>query len=206
MRYLMAIVAILLLCAGSTMFFYWDDLSALWLPLLVVFLRRAIWRVVYRFFWFMLLLPIMPERARHAYFKLVGAMKHAAVVYSADVVAMWKWAPWWLRVLMALVGAMLSGLAALVLLVIPVHVGKIPFIGVWLKEVGTPALMRSAAARGIELNVPPAWKSAPAHIREFFRKPYMRLWWWTARRLVRTRQAVGRRTLRRLKRKAHSKK
>jgi len=201
----MAIALGLLLCAGSATFYFWDYVSALWLPFLVVFFRRAIWRLAYRFCFFLVIVPFMPDRFRHEYFKLIAALKHATVVYGEDAAAIWKWAPWWLRVPMALGGAVLSGLGAFALLILPVHVGKVPFVGGWLRETGVPYLMRSATAHGIELNLPAAWKGTPEHIRQRLKKPYMRLWWWTARRLVRSRQAIGRRTLRRLKKKARNK-
>lgn len=202
MRYLMAVALALLIGAGSAMFFYWHHVSGFLLPLGVVFFRRVIWHVALRFCLLMFAMPLMSSSTRRAYFKLIAEIKRATVVYGEDLIALWKWSPWWLRLPTLLLGAVFAGLAAFVLLVVPVHVSKIPFAGAWLRETCIPWLMRTAAMRGIERNVSPAWRKVPRSIRRHLEKPFTRLWWWTAWHLVETSQMLGPHSIRRRKKEA----
>ncbi len=193
MRYLMAIVLILLLATGSVLFFYLDDAWALGLPAFYFVGRQAAVRLVWRACWFLVILSVMPDDWRHAYMHLCNVWKQLSMHIAQEVRIVWDWAPWPLKALMIVAAAMCSGLCAFTLFIVPVHVTNIPFVGLWLRDTGLPYLMRSATAKSIELNLPVAWVSMPTYVRQRVRKPYMRVWWWTARRLVHSRQALGRR-------------
>jgi hypothetical protein len=194
MPYSFVVAAVLLLCAGAVAIFYFDSFWGVLIPLTLVFFQRAGWRILYKLLWLLIVIPFMPEKWRHAYFELAKEISQVALRGWNVTQRIWVHAPWWLRVIMSLSGACASGVVALFFLVIPVHVGKIPFVGVWMQEVAMPYLMQTAAARGIEANIPLVWRRMPGAIRLRFDSRYRRLWWWTARWGVRTRQAVGRRT------------
>lgn len=80
-----------------------------------------------------------------------------------------------MRVVLGVLYMFGSGVLAFLLLVVfPVRVQNVPFVGHWLKQVAIPYLMRAAAARGVELNMPKLWGKVPAFLRE----PAERVFWW----------------------------
>ncbi len=187
MRFIVVIVAILLTGAGVAVFFS-PEVAAIVLAVVAIIFRRFIGKIVW-----LLSLMVMPMKWRRAYQALAKSLTHATLERFEVVRVRWIQATWPIRFAMLIAGGLCGGFAAFVLLIMPVHVGKIPFIGIWMREVATPYLMRSATLKGLEAHVPLAWKRIPAQIRAAVSGPYMRLWWYTARKLVGTRQALGKR-------------
>lgn len=182
--------ALLLLIGGGASLFY-DSFVPLLVAAVVFFSRRF----AGRFVWDIFVVPLMPEWARHAYFSAIRALKRAAVLAFIGVRMLWIVSPWPVRAALVLASALAAGLTAFILLVIPVPLGKVPFIGPWLREIVMPYLLRTATAKSIEMHVPEAWRRIPLRLRRTLSWPYMRLWRFSARWAVRTRQAIGRRSL-----------
>lgn len=189
-------IAVLLFCAGCALFYYYSSPEAFALPALVLFLRRAAWKIAYRFFWVFLILPFVPDMWRHKGEKLKRQAYLFARLFARMGRRVWHVSPRPVRFVFSILGALLSGIVAFVCIVlVPVRIQHIPFVGAWLREAGIPYLMRTAAAKQVELYLPEVWKTMPGRVRKVIDCVYRRIWWRTARYAVRTRQVLGRRAL-----------
>ena len=99
-------------------------------------------------------------------------------------------------VLMLMAGASL-GLVALFPLPVPA------FVGLWLKGKILPFVARFALGRWVTSKFPYMVRIVPAPIRGTIRRSYRRLWVWTMRKMIGTRERARKRIERRIKRHHH---
>lgn len=186
MRYAVAFIVALLLCAGIAVFFYEHFIAAMSIVLILSFRRFVFWVL-----WVLFVIPFMPEHWRHV-------LEHGFLKIRRWIVAVleWVWLTWKhghieRRAFMSVCGACACGGLAGVLIFSPGSITRIPLVGQWLSDTVMPYLMRTAAFKTVEANIPEAWKHVPEEVRPLIRRPFVRLWWKTARKGVLTRQMLG---------------
>ena len=186
-------VVILLTCGGIALFYYYSSEAGLALPALSVFLRRAGIRLVSRFLW-VLLLPFLPIMWRNWGRELKAEFNDSVRYMGLQAQRLLRESPTPIRALLFVLYAVCAGITAFVLLVlVPIRVQNIPFVGMWLRETAVPYLMRAAAARGVEFHLPRMWQKVPRFIRVPIGRAHWWILWHTADFAVRTRQASARR-------------
>ena len=110
-----------------------------------------------------------------------------------DALECWNVLPEWLRVPAGLLAGMCAGSVLFVLSFVPFKSELMVFADSTIRGRVVPFLSRIAAARGIRRLTPDAWREAPDTWRTKAERKYLHLWWWTMRRLIRKRMAIGRR-------------
>lgn len=188
---LYAAVAILQFFVGA------NSLYALLMAPLIV-LRSVYWRVGINRLLFIILLagiPIMLRRRTRDYIEqLLGQLRGWFGRRWTGTVRVWTHLPVWLRTFLgvgvvaaALAVTILSGVVLWVIAVLP-FLAKTT-VGLYLVRY----LSNIAAARGVREIAPLLWRAVPGGLRKWIESHYRQLWWWTMRRIVKSRRRVTRR-------------
>ena len=183
-----ALAAILLTSVGTAVYFYFDHAVAIFVTVTMLTFRR----ILSQLFWILIVVPVMPERLRHALAELTRRFRTWRIDAWEDVTTAWQGGTIFVRILISLGAALGSGFIAGMIIYSPGNVRRIPGIGPVLSETVMPYLMKTATVKSVEMHIPTAWRQLPARIRTFFWRPFRYLWWRTARRGLKTRQMAGR--------------
>lgn len=198
--------ALALCVAGVAVFFYLGFEYEFLLAFAFLFSKRFVSRYLSKLLIIPVIYMLLPEAWRHKIDAWLLVYRNNVKRAFNACVSTWKWAPWWLRAIMAIVCAIVAGVTVVVCIFIPVPVKKFPFIGEAMRRQVIPYLMHQSALRGLDDQLPEIVTRIPRGIRDTARKYYMRLWWKTARKLVKTRQGLGRNMVRiKLEKESHRK-
>lgn len=195
---LIAVVLVLLL-ASAGLLYYYDIGYGFFSVLLVGFTEKTAMRWGKKLLITLLIYPLLPDSVRRWIDEAAFTVKHAILRFFDRRVQDWEYAPWWMRLIMLMIGAMLAGLIAAILLILPVHVRKIPYAGEVLQKRIVPWLLHRSAIGQVEKKIPEAAKVLPIYVRRTLGHAYLWLWWKTAVPLFESRQSLSTAMERRLK-------
>ena len=143
MRYAIAFIVALLLCAGIAVFFYEHFIAAMSMVLILSFRRFVFWVL-----WVLFVIPFMPERWRHVLEHGLLKIRHGIVAVLEWVWLTWKHGRLERRAFMSVCGACACGGFAGVLIFSPGSITRIPLIGQWMSD----TVMRISYAHGCVQN------------------------------------------------------
>lgn len=198
------IVAVAIILVAGVLLHVLTGASSLYALLLapLVLLRNVLWRVGLNRLLLIGLLALVPivlrRRGRLAVRRLVRSARDRLSLMRQAITRAWNASPVWVRtflgslaLILALAGALLSGLVLWLIAFLP-FVAKTA-AGLFVIKY----LANFAAARGVAGLAPLVWRAIPARFRQWVERRYRHLWWWTMRRIVRNRRKMVNRVWRR---------
>lgn len=189
-RYIVAVLA--LSGVGVALYIHYEVIYSLLLPSVILFWRRAVTRVVTKILLLLLLYPLLPDRWRRWIDDRAAQWKRFCRHTTRRTIARWKYGPCWMRMIIVVLGAVLAGLlAGIMMFVIPVRIQNIPYFGETLQKKVLPWLLHRSALGEIERRAPAVAKRVPIFVRRTVGKAYLWLWWNTAVPLWKSKQTMS---------------
>lgn len=197
MRVALGLAAVAVVAAAI---YYQEEMYALLLLPLAVFLKGVAWRVGARRAALFLIVPLVTPRARRVVRSHMGRAGRWLADRARTLAAWWRRSPWALRLVIAL-PLFLAACAAMLavggflglLAILPFGAALRFFAAGWIGKFLLPLFARAAAGHGLDRIFPSVWRCIPAPARSYMARCNQRLWWATMRRLVRSRKIIGRR-------------
>ncbi len=188
LRFLIA--ALVLSGAGAGLFFYFGFEYAVYLPFFSLFAQRAVSRFAFKFLLLLLIYPLLPDSWRRAIERTARRYKKYCAWCMQQAIDLWKGGAWWVRLIIVVIGALCAGLFAGILLIMPVHVRRVPLVGEALQKKTIPWLLHRSALGELDKRLPDVAKTIPLMIRRTVGHYYHKLWWATAKPLWESRQTL----------------